>query len=292
MRRSIDGERRAQTIAVLHQHMPAKTGPGLFALAFPIQHALRIGPAPVGPVAALLPPEVHARIARILLLGRLEFPRVAAVFADEAFQAGPRFAQRAVNGEVFVAAPAFPAGELIDFGEEAPGRLRRKPAPAVLGEHAVVEAALAELPACLPRQAKPRRRQVQKPQSQQIITELFAEEPLAADTVKRHQEADPAAAGLGRDAGPAHVLVELVKQGRESLERGIDVALDRAQGMLSRHAVVCSANPTGLFQHPASVGHRPKLEKGERLATKAWAYLPEQYRPTHGQPDAQGNHAE
>jgi len=45
-------------------------------------------------------------------------------------------------------------------------------------------------------------------------------------------------AGLGRDARLAQFLVELVKQGRESLERGIAPALDGAQGMAGRHAVV------------------------------------------------------
>lgn len=167
---------------------------------------------------------------------------IRAVPADEALQAGPRFNQGAVGGKVFVAGPFFLAGELIDFGKEEAGHLRREHALIILGEGAVVEAALGKLP-------------VQKPKPEQIVGEL-----LAAHRVKGDEHA-----GLeelfGRNAGASLPSIELVKQGRELLEHDVHAALDLAQRMVGRHALV-------------EIDDGQKLRLGLRFSTHACSDAP------------------
>lgn len=140
---------------------------------------------------------------------------VTAVFAHEAFAAGPGFDQGAVGGEVLVVGPAFLAGKVIDFGEEQPGHAGVEPAVVILGEGAVVEAAFGQLA-------------VEKPQPEQIVADLLAQEALAAHGVKGGEPAGLEQL-LGRDARPAQLGVELVKEGRELLEDVVQAGLERAQ---------------------------------------------------------------
>lgn len=220
----VEREVGAQAVPVLHQEVAAKTQPGCFALRLAIQHALRIRRALVRGVAALFPAEVHARIAGILVLRGLDLGGISPVLAHEAFEAGPRFDERAVGGEMRVAAPAFLAAQVIDLGEEELGHVGGQDALVVLGEDAVVKAAFAELP-------------VQKPEPEQIVAELFAEEAFAAHGVEGGEHAGLEEL-LGRDAGPAQFLVELVEEGRELLEHEVHAALDGAQRMVGGHALV------------------------------------------------------
>ena len=60
---------------------------------------------------------------------------------------------------------------------------------------------------------------------------MLAEEPLTADAVKGGQHAGHEQL-LGRDAGAPQFLLELVEDRGEPLEHGIDLALDRAHGMI------------------------------------------------------------
>ena len=220
----VEREVRAQAVPVLHQDVPAKTQPGLFALRLAIQHALRVRRALVRVVAALFPTEVHARVAGILVLRGLDLGGIGPVLAHEAFQAGPRFDERAVGGEVGVAAPAFLTAQVIDLGEEEFGHVGGKDALVVLGEDAVVKAAFAELP-------------VQEPEPEQIVAELLAEEAFTADGVEGGEHAGLEQL-LGRDAGPAQFLVELVEEGRELLKHEVHAALNGAQWMAAGHALV------------------------------------------------------
>jgi hypothetical protein len=119
--RIMDGEVGTQAVAVVHQHRPAKTQPGVFPRDLPIQHAVRIGPAPVRGVATLLPTEVGRRIAGILRLGDLHLGRIAAILAPKAPQAGPGFDRHAVGTELFVDGPALLARQRIDLDAEQPG---------------------------------------------------------------------------------------------------------------------------------------------------------------------------
>ena len=220
----VEREVGAQAVPVLHQDVAAKTQPGFFALRLAIEHALGVRRALVRVVAALFPAEVHARVARILVLRGLDLGGIGPVLAHEAFQAGPRFDERAVGGEVGVAAPAFLAAEIIDLGEEELGHVSGEDALVVLGEDAVVKAAFAELT-------------VQEPEPEQIVAKLLAEEAFAAHGVEGGEHAGLEQL-LGRDAGPAQFLVELVEEGRELLEHEVHTALDAAQRMVGGHALV------------------------------------------------------
>jgi hypothetical protein len=214
----------AQTIAVFHQEVPAKTQLGFFAIGLPIEHALGVGRALVRVVAPGFAAKVDRRVAGVFVLGGLHFRGVRTVFADEAFQAGPRFDEGAVNGEVLVAGPAVLAREVIDLGEEEPGHVGGEHALIVLGEDAVVEAALAQFA-------------VEEPEPEQIVAELLAEEPFAAHAVKGGEDAGLEQL-LGRDAGAAVLLVKGVEEGRELFQNRIHVALDGAQRMVGGHSGV------------------------------------------------------
>src|ERR1700691_4757911 len=217
----VNGEIGAQPRAILHQHMPAKTEAGFLARRLLVEDALAVGGALVGVVATLFPVEINGRVAWVVVLGVLDFLGICAVLADEAFQAGPRFNERAISGEVGVTGPSLLAREFINFGKEEAGHLRGKHALVVLGENAVVKAALGKLP-------------VQKPEPEQIVGKLLAEQPLAAHGVERHEDAGLEQL-LGRNAGPALLSIERVKQRRELLQDGIHVLLDGAQRMIDRH---------------------------------------------------------
>ncbi len=221
-----------------------------------------IGRALMRVVASLLAAKVNGRIARILVFGRRDFLGVRPILADEALQAGPRFDQRAGGGAMLVAGPAFLAREVIHFGEEQLGHLRRQNALVVLGKGAVVEAALGKFA-------------VQEPKPEQIVTPLFAKEPVGAHAVKGDQHAAFEQL-FGRHAGATFLGVKFIEQRRELPQNRIHTPLDGAQGMigghalvevddgqevrlglrfsthvsLTRHAHICSSQ-VGLFQQPA-----------------------------------------
>src|ERR1022692_1930644 len=217
----VNGEVSAQSVSILHQGVSAKIQSGFLAGGLLIQHALPVGRAVVSVVATFLPVKVDRRVARIVVFGVPDFLRIPAILAHETLQAGPRFDEGAVGGEVSVAGPALLAREIIDLGEEKFGDLGGKDALIVLGEDAVVEAALAELT-------------VKEPKPEQIVGKLFAEKPLAAHTVEGGQDAGLEQL-LGRNAVPTFFGVELIKQGRELLQHGIDAALDGPQRMVGGH---------------------------------------------------------
>ena len=222
--RVMQGEVGAQAIAVFHQGVRAKTQPGFFPAGFPIQHTVRIGRALVRVVAPLFPAKVDRGIARVCVLGGLDFRGICPIFADEAFQARPRFNQRAVGGEMIVAGPAGLPAQVIDFEEEELGHLGGEHTLVVLGKNAVVETAFVELP-------------VQKPEPEQIVAELLAKQPFTADAVKGGQHAGFEQL-LGRDAGAALVGVKLIKERGKLFQDGIHLAFDRAQRMVRRHTLV------------------------------------------------------
>ena len=102
----VQGEAGAQAVPVFHQGVRAETQPGLLPAGFLIQHAVRIGRALVRVVAARFPAKVNRGIAGIPVLGRRDLGLIRPVFADETFQARPRFDERAVGSEMIVTGPA------------------------------------------------------------------------------------------------------------------------------------------------------------------------------------------
>jgi hypothetical protein len=103
--RVVQSEIGAETVAIFHQHVPAKTEPGFFAFGFAVNDAVRIGRALVGLVATLLAVKIDGGVAWIVVFGVPHFLLVGAVLAHETFQAGPRLDERAVGGEMLVAGP-------------------------------------------------------------------------------------------------------------------------------------------------------------------------------------------
>jgi hypothetical protein len=171
-------------------------------------------------VAARLPTKVQRGMAGISLLGCLQLLGLAAVLAHEALEAGPRFNPRTIGTEVLVAGPAVLTRQRIDLRKENPRHIRRKHSLVVLGNDAVVEAAFAEFA-------------IQKPKPEQIVAELFAEKPLAADTGKR-----PSLSGLepwlGRNAGAAEFFLQLVQEGRQFPQHRIDLPLHGVERRVGR----------------------------------------------------------
>jgi hypothetical protein len=222
--RIVQGEIGAQPVPVFHERVAAKVKLRLFALGFAIQDALGIGRALMRVVAALFTPEVHAGVARIIVLGRGHLLLIPAVLADKALQAGPGLDQRPIGSKMFITGPTFLARQLINFCEEQLGNLRREDALIVLGENAVIEAAFGKLA-------------VQKPEPEQIVTKLFAEEPFAAHTVEGGEDTGLEQL-LRRNAGAAFAGIECVEQRRELLQNRIDAAFDGAQRMVHRHTGV------------------------------------------------------
>src|ERR1043166_2871528 len=222
--RIVDREVRAQAVAIFHQHMSAKAQLRFLTLGLAIQHAFGIGAALVRLIRAPLAFELDRRVTGIVILGRANLLLVLAVFAHEALETGPRFNQRAVGGEMLVTGPAGLAGQIVDFGKEQLGDISREHPLVVLGEDAVVEAAFVELA-------------VKKPQPEQNVAELFAEQSLTAHAVEGREHTGFEQL-LGRDAGWAKFLVEIVEQRREPLQDSIHMTLDDAQRMIRGHTGV------------------------------------------------------
>jgi hypothetical protein len=97
---------------------------------------------------------------------------------------------------------------------------------------------------------------VQKPQPQEIVAQLLAEQTLAPDTVERRQ--DPRLQQLlGRDAIPSTGGVQFIEQRRKLLQDQVNTLLDRAQRMIGRHTLV-------------EVDHRQKVRLGLRFSAHAY----------------------
>ncbi len=229
-----------QTLPVLHQQVRAETQLGLPAIGLPIQNAVAIARALMRVIAALFPAKIHRGVAGVFVPGRADFLGIRPVLPNETFQARPRFDQGAVGGEVFVARPAFLPREVIDFGKEEFRHVGGKHPLVILGKDAVVETAFTELP-------------VEEPKPEQIVAELVAEEPLAADAVKGGQHA-----GLKqlfrRDAATTILGIEIIEERRKFAQDGVDLPLDGTERMVRRHALV-------------EIDNRQKVRLGLRFST-------------------------
>jgi hypothetical protein len=144
--------------------------------------------------------------------------------------------------KVRVTRPAFLAGRFVNFDEEKPRHLGREHALVVLGKNAVIETALAQFA-------------IPKPEPEQIVAKLLAEEPFAAHVVKGggHTGLEQL---LGRDAGPALLFIEFIEERRELSQHGVDAPFDVAQGMIRRH-------------HGVEVDDRQELGLSFRFSTHA-----------------------
>ena len=131
----------------------------------------------------------------------------------------------------------------VHFEEEELGHVGRKDAVVVLGKDAVVEAAFGKLT-------------VQEPEPEQIVAELFAEQAFTADAVEGGEHSGLEQL-LRRNAGTSQFLIEVIEQRREFFENRVHSALDGAQRMIRRHALV-------------EVDHRQKVRLSLRFSTHGY----------------------
>jgi hypothetical protein len=203
-----------QGVAVLDQRVGRIAQFGLLALTLAGQPFVGIGGRLVGRIGATLAMEVHGWIAWVIRSGAIRF----VPFALEAFKRGPGLDQGAINREMLIGEPS-QRTRLRDYTtEELTGDRVFQQSSAVSGETRMVKARLVQL-------------QVQKPATQQIVGELLAQQPLAANRIQRHQQRgfeQP----LRWNRRPPQEAVHLVEDHRQLLEHGIHQLLDAPQRML------------------------------------------------------------
>ena len=154
-------------------------------------------------VAAALPPEVHRRVARIVVRGRRR-----AFLGPEALETGGGLDQGPVHAEVFIRQQPLPVGRPHHLVEQGPAHVVcHQPLP-VLGEDGRVEAALHQV-------------HVQEPAVEQVVLEFLAEGALAAHRVEGDQQRGLQQA-LGRDGGPTHTGIHAVELRRQPIGHGLD----------------------------------------------------------------------
>ncbi len=141
-----------------------------------------------------------------------------------------------------VTGPAGLSAQVIHFEEKEFGHVGGKHPLVILGKDAVVETAFTEFP-------------VEEPKPEQIVAELVAEEPLAADAVKGGQHS-----GLKqlfrRDAATTILGIEIIEERRKFTQNGVDMPLDGTERMVRRHALV-------------EIDNRQKVRLGLRFSTHA-----------------------
>jgi len=216
--RVVDAQRGTATVAILDQHLSPETQFGFLAWALAVQHGVGIGVAGMRVVAPPLAFELDRGIAGIIVLGALVRRGVGTILAHETFQTGPGLDQGAVGTEVLVTGPLFLAAELIDLVEEQLRPFTGENALLILTERAVIPGVCVQ-------------GAIQKPQLEDVVGKLFAEEPFRADRIQRHQQAGlEQLFGWNRRAAPFGV--ERFPQRAEFAQGGIGESLDRPQGMI------------------------------------------------------------
>ena len=124
----------------------------------------------MGGIAPPLPVEVDRGIARVL--GRVA---LRCVHAPKAFQAGPCFQLRPIHGEVFVREQPGRPGVGLDRIKERGGDIARQQPVAILGKRRGMPDRVIHI-------------QPDEPPEQQVVVELFHEQPLAPHRVEHLQQ--------------------------------------------------------------------------------------------------------
>lgn len=175
-----------QPVPVLHQCMRRVTEPALLARRLAVQPRFGVGDRPVGRVRALLAPEVHARIAGIVVVGTIADLLIRRILRSEALHRAVALDQRSVDREVVQ------TGEL----------LRVRTLDHAIEERADERVLLKALPVGRKAARVPHRcvqRQVQEPPVQQVHPDLLHQAALRTHGVQRLQQ-QRLEQHLGRDA--------------------------------------------------------------------------------------------
>jgi len=207
-----------QAASILHQGVPCIRQLRFFAPALLGQACFGIGGALVGRVRSPLAAKVDRRIARVV--GRL-IVRGRLVLRSEAFQAGRRLNQRAVNREVLVAQQPMRIGTPHHRVEELAGHVVLQHALTVLGKAGAIKAGLDHVHA-------------QEPAEQEVVLQLLTERLLAADRIQTDQQRG-LQQPLGWDGWPTVLGVHGIQQRRQLRQRRIGHVLDSAQRVVKRN---------------------------------------------------------
>jgi len=190
-------------------------------------------------IGALLPTEIHARIAGIVVAPT----RLVARFAYKTLLSRPRLDQRPVDGEMLIRQQPMLCGHCQHRGEKHSGDVARQQPVAVLAEGRRVPDHVIQV-------------EPHKPAEEQIVVELLHQQPLAADRVEHLQQQRPQQLLL-RDRRAPHAAVELVEQRRHLLQRRIRPHPDHPQGMILRDPLlrrhIAEHGPLDLIR----TSHRP-----------------------------------
>lgn len=144
-------------------------------------------------VRAFLPPEIHARIAGIVIRRR----RRGIVDRPEALVTGPGFEERPVHGEMFVRQELMLVRQAQHRAEERLRDVPREQAIAVLGEDRRHPNRIV-------------RREPDEPAVEQIVIQLLHELPLAPNGVEYLQQ-ERAEELLGRNRGATDGRIQRLK---------------------------------------------------------------------------------
>ena len=198
-------------------------------------------------IGAPLPLEIDGGIAGVIVLGwtrRL----VRTVLEGKALETGPRLDQRAIGAEMLVAGPPLFPTQLEHFIEEQLRTFGAQHPLLVLAEAAVVPTALVQFP-------------IQKPQPQEVVRQLLAEQSLRTHRVQRHQQPRLQQL-LGRNRRPSVDRIEGIELRTESAQDLLGLTLDHAQRVIfgdSRFGIDQGAELRLLFRFSAHepIHHNP-----------------------------------
>ena len=152
---------------------------------------------------------------------------IAAVLRPKALLARPCLNQRTVDREVFLRQQSAGLGHAHDLGKQAFHHLMRQQAVAILREGRVIPDRIIE-------------RQAHEPAKQQVVTQLLAQLPFAADRVEHLQQQSPDQL-LRRDRVAAAIGIDRVELGVHRCQRVVHQQPDRPQRMIRRYEVISFA---------------------------------------------------
>ena len=172
----------------------------------------------MGVIAPPLPVEVDRGIARVL--GRVA---LRCVHAPKAFQAGPCFQLRPIHGEVFVREQPGRPGVGLDRIKERGGDIARQQPVAILGKRRGMPDRVIHI-------------QPDEPPEQQVVVELFHEQPLAPHRVE-HLQQQSAQQLLRWDRRTPCRGVQARESARHCLQGFVRQRPNGAERMVGRHAL-------------------------------------------------------
>ena len=237
-----------QAAAVLHQRVALVAQNRRRVVALAVAAGIRIGRARVGVVAARPAFPVRLRIAPTATRPLVVRP----VLGSKALLARPRLDQRPVHREVFLRQQTLLVCQTQNLGEEPFHDLVLQQPVAVLGEGRVIPNGIVD-------------GQAHEPAEQQVVAQLFAQLPLAANRVENLQQQGPDQL-LRRDRVPAVGGVDPVEPRVHLRQRRVHQVPDRPQRVVFGNKVLELRHREQAFLHRIRSAHR-SIPVGEIVRT-------------------------